>query len=69
MITRWYHEDSIEYLIASTYATGKGRLFEMFCGWRGTHNHECKMVFSANDWKNIDESIEYYNKFVAKKEK
>ncbi len=68
MITRWYHEDSIEYVIASTYAQGKGRLFEMFFGWRETYNHECRMVFSANDWENIDECIEYYNEFVREKE-
>ena len=36
MITRWYNENSVEYLIASAYATGKGRMFEMFFGWRQT---------------------------------
>ena len=67
MITRWLHEDSIEYTIASTYASGKGRLFEMFLGWRQTNEEgQCRMVFSRKDWEQIDEMVNYYNAFVKK---
>lgn len=64
MEIRWYDENSIEYVICFTYASGRGKLFEMFYGWRETRNGKCKMIFSTADWKNIDESIEYYYKFV-----
>ena len=64
MITRWYNENSIEYLIASAYATGKGRMFEMFFGWRQTKGEDCRMVFSRRDWEKIDELIEYAHRFV-----
>ena len=66
MITRWLHEDSIEYVIASTYASGKGYFFETLFGWRQNKKGNCKMVFSKKDWKKIDEMIEYYNTFVNK---
>lgn len=67
MIIRWLHEDSIEYTIASTYASGKGRLFEMFFGWRQTNKKgQCRMIFSRKDWKQIDEMVNYYNAFVKK---
>ena len=67
MITRWLNENSIEYIIAFTYASGKGFLFEMFFGWRGTDkNDNCKMIFSKKDWQNIDASIKYYYKFIKK---
>ena len=65
MITRWMPLNSIEYTIASTYASGKGFLFEMFFGWRQTNkDNQCRMVFSRKDWKQIDEMIKYYNTFV-----
>lgn len=65
MITRWYNESSVEYLIASAYATGKGRMFEMLYGWRQTDKDgNCRMVFSRRDWEKIDELIEYAHRFV-----
>lgn len=64
MTARWYNENSIESVIASTFARGKGRLFEMFFGWRENRKGENKFVFSDNDWEQIDEEIEYYKKFV-----
>lgn len=67
MITRWLNENSMEYVIAFTYASGKGRLFEMFFGWRETNKDgNCKMIFSKKDWEKIDSSIEYYHKFIEK---
>ncbi len=65
MVTKWLNENSVEYVIASAYAQGKGRLFEMFFGWRQTDkNGNCKMIFSRRDWENIDELIEYHNTYV-----
>lgn len=66
MITRWLHEDSIEYIIALTYARGKGYLFEMFFGWRQTKKGQCRMVFSRKDWEQIDIMVKYYNTYVNK---
>ena len=66
MITRWLPDNSIEYIIASTYASGKGYLFDMFFGWRQTKGGQCRMVFSRKDWKRIDEMVKYYNTFVNK---
>jgi len=63
MIARWYNINSIEYVIACAYASGKGRIFEIFYGWRTVYNNDCKMVFSRKDWENIDELIRYYNRF------
>ena len=65
MITRWYNEDSIEAVLASTYAGGKGYLFEMFFGWRENRKGESRFVFSRKDWERIDTAIEYYKKFVS----
>ena len=65
MITRWYSDDSIEGLLAATYAEGKSFLFQMFFGWREARKSEMKFVFSRKDWKNIDRKIEYYKKFVV----
>ena len=65
MITRWLNEDSIEYIIASTYASGKGRLFEIYFGWRQTNKDgKARFVFSRKDWEKIDEMIEYYKRFL-----
>ena len=65
MISRWLPLYSIDYTIASTYAQGKGFLFEMFFGWRQTNiRNECRMVFSRRDWKKIDEMISFYHTFA-----
>ena len=45
MITRWYSDDSIEGLLAATYAEGKSFLFQMFFGWREARKSEMKFVF------------------------
>lgn len=66
MITRWYDENSIETVIASAFARGKGYIFELFLGFRENRNGKNKFVFSNNDWKQIDEVIEYYKKFIKK---
>ncbi len=66
MITRWVNINSIEYVIASTYAQGKGYIFEMLFGWRKTRGEDAKFVFCKKDWENIDTMIKYYNTFVKK---
>ena len=63
METRWIHEDSIEYVIASAYAHGKGYWFNVMFGWKATHNHKCKVVLSHKDWRKVDEMIRYYYTF------
>lgn len=64
MITRWYNEDSIETVIASTYSNGKGYLFEIFFGLRENHNGRCRFVFSEKDWKHIDKNIKNCREYV-----
>ena len=66
MIAKWFNNDSIEYIIASAYATGKGRWFGMFFGWRECHKNESKIILSKHDWEEVNDLIEYYNKFVKK---
>ena len=64
METRWLHQDSIEYIIAETYAHAKGYLFEMFFGWRKTtSNGMSKMVLTRRGWKKVDEMVKYYKVF------
>lgn len=64
MVTRWLNDDSIEYIIASTYASAKGRLFEIYFGWRQTKEGKARFVFSRKDWERIDEMIEYSKRFL-----
>ena len=67
MIAKWLDVDSIEYVVASTYASGKGRLFELFFGWRRTNKFNmAQMVFSKKDWIRIDEMVCYYYTFCVK---
>ena len=67
MITRYLNENSIEYTIASAYASGKGRLFEMFFGWRRTDkNGTVKFILSRKGWQVVDEMVEYYHRYVEK---
>lgn len=67
MITRYLNENSIEYTIASTYASGKGFIFEMFFGWRHTDkNGIVKFILSRKGWQVVDEMIEYYHRYVEK---
>lgn len=67
MTTRKYHIDTIEYLITDTYAEAKGRLFNLFFGWRKTDsNNMAYFNLSNKDWENIDISIKYYYTFVEK---
>lgn len=64
METRWLHQDSIDYIIAETYASAKGRLFEMFFGWRQTKKDGMsKIILTRRGWKIVDEMIEYYKVF------
>ena len=64
METRWLHQDSIEYIIAETYAHAKGYLFEIFFGWRKTtSNGMSKIVLTRRGWKKVDEMIKYYEVF------
>lgn len=64
MITRWVNQNTVEYVITSTYAEGKGYLFNLFFGWRQTHKDNARFTLSRKDWKIIDEMIEYYYTFV-----
>ena len=66
MYSRWYNDDTIGYLVASTYAEAKGWLFGLFFGWRMAHNNESRFLFSRKDWANIDDRISYYETFVKK---
>lgn len=67
MITRCLNENSIEYTIASTYASGKGRIFEMFFGWRSTDkNGMAKFILNRKGWEIVDEMVEYYHRYVEK---
>lgn len=61
---RILHTDSIEYVIADAFASGKGRIFEMFFGWRGVRGEEARFVFSSRDWKRIDEMVAYHYTYV-----
>lgn len=58
--------DSIEYFVASTFASGKGYFFETFFGWRSTRGEKARFVFSSKDWKRIDEMVAYYYTFVKR---
>lgn len=69
MIARWYNENSIEAVISSSFARGKGYIFELFFGWRENRKGESKFIFSHKDWKQIDEEIEYFNTFVKENQK
>ena len=64
MVTRWYHIDSIEFVIADTFSSGKGIAFEIFFGWREINNNMAKFIFSKKDWAIIDESVEYHKRYV-----
>lgn len=67
MISRKYHVDSIEYLIASTYTEAKSYLFNIFFGWKRTDsNNYATFLLSKKDWNNIDIKIKYYYTFVKK---
>lgn len=64
MVARWYHIDSIEFVIADTFSSGKGIAFEIFFGWRETNNNMAKFIFSKKDWSIIDESVAYYKRYA-----
>lgn len=67
MTTRYLKEDSIEYIIACAYASGKGRIFEMFFGWRKTDkNGMAKVILSHKGWQTVDEMVEYYHRYNEK---
>lgn len=68
MIAKWLDDNSIEAVIAFTYASAKGFIFEMFFGWRQTKHDKVKFLFSKRDWKNIDTMVKYYYKYVNKEE-
>lgn len=65
MEIRILQENSLEYLIAITYAEAKGFLFEMFFGWRGTDKDgNAKIILTKKGWIAVEEKIKYYNKFI-----
>ena len=66
MISRWYHQDSVEAVICFTFASGKGYLFESFFGWRQNRDEKDRFVFSKRDWEKIDTEIAYFYKFCKK---
>lgn len=63
---RVLNTDTVEYVIASSFASGKGRIFEIFFGWRGVRGEEARFVFSSRDWKRIDEMTAYYYTYVER---
>lgn len=63
MITKWLDENTIEYVIACTYAHGKGYIFEMFYGWRKSKDGMSCIILSKRDWKIVEYMTEYYKKF------
>jgi hypothetical protein len=68
MITKWIDNDTLEYVITSTYTEGKSYIFNSFFGWRKTREGKAKFVLSKRDWEKIDVMIRYYNRFVKKTE-
>lgn len=68
MISRILDDNSIEYVVAVTYASAKGRLFEMFFGWRGCRGNYSRVVLSKKGWARVDEMVRYYHTFCEKKD-
>lgn len=66
MITRWIDIDTIEYVIACSYADGKGFVFSLFFGWREANKYKARFVLGKKDWRAINTMIEYYYKYVKK---
>ena len=68
MISKWLDENSVEYVLAITYAEGKGRLFEMFFGWRGSYkNGLSRVVLPQKGWATVAEMAQYYRTFCNNK--
>ena len=58
MITRYLKEDSIEYIIACTYESGKGRIFEKFKKKKKTDkNGIAKFILNHKGWQTVDEMV------------
>ena len=68
MISKWLDENSIEYVLAITYAESKGRLFEMFFGWRGSRKDgRSRIVLPQKGWATVAEMAQYYHTFCDNK--
>lgn len=68
MISKWLDENSIEYVLAITYAESKGRLFEMFFGWRCSRKDgRSRIVLPKKGWATVAEMTQYYNTFCKNK--
>lgn len=68
MTSKWVELDSIEYILASAYSSGKGYLFEMFFGWRQTRKFgECaRFVLPNKGWEEINVLKRLYEKHLTK---
>ena len=66
MISKWLDADSIDYLIATAYSAGKGKLFGIFFGWRECNQGKSKITLSKQDWEEIKDLTEYYKNFIEK---
>ena len=69
MMARWIDENSIEYVIACTYAESKGYLFNSFFGWRKTRKNMAKVTLSKHGWEIVDQMVRYYKIFVENNDK
>lgn len=68
MISKWLDENSIEYVLAITYAESKGRLFEMFFGWRCSRKDgRSRIVLPKKGWATVAEMAQYYHTFCNNK--
>lgn len=66
MMTRWIDENSVEYVIACTYAESKGYLFNSLFGWKETKKNMAKITLSKHGWETVDQMVKYYKTFVEK---
>lgn len=67
MISKWLDENSLEYVLAITCAESKGRLFEMFFGWRCSRNGLSRIVLPQKGWATVAEMTQYYQTFCNNK--
>lgn len=53
MVGKWVTVDSMEEKLAYMYALGRGRLFEMFFGWRKATKDKAYYVLPQTAWDEI----------------
>lgn len=53
MVGKWLTVDSMEEKLAYMYSLGRGRLFEMFFGWRKATEDKAYYVLPQSAWDEI----------------